>query len=73
MCQKAQIKNAYTAELLLTGILRQKIDLEQYPFSKAYPCVHKRPFLWVFLVKLFFSLWETMLHKKILKKFHYLI
>ena len=31
MCQKANIENVYTAELLLSGILRQEIDLEQYP------------------------------------------
>ena len=36
MCQKANIENVYTAELLLTGILRQEIDLEQYPFTTVY-------------------------------------
>ena len=35
MCQEAHIKNAYTTELLLTGILRQVIDLKEYPFDKA--------------------------------------
>ena len=35
MCQEAHIKNAYTTELLLTGILRQEIDLKEYPFDKA--------------------------------------
>ena len=36
LCQ--HIEKVYTAELLLTGILRQELDLEQYPFlSISYP------------------------------------
>ena len=33
MFKKANIQTAYTAELLLTGILRQNLDLEQYVIS----------------------------------------
>ena len=32
LCIKSNIKKAYTAELLLTGILKQELDLKQYPF-----------------------------------------
>ena len=32
LCEKANVEKVYTAELLLTGILRQELDLEQYPF-----------------------------------------
>lgn len=33
MCKKAHLQTVYTAELLLTGILRQQLDLEQYVIS----------------------------------------
>jgi hypothetical protein len=29
LCEKAHVEEVYTAELLLTGILRQELDLDQ--------------------------------------------
>ena len=45
LCEKAHVEKVYTAELLLTGILRQKLDLDQYPFQayKIVPVFGNRP------------------------------
>ena len=45
MCKKAHIQTAYTAELLLTGILRQELDLEQY----VKPSCQKILYPWLFM------------------------